>query len=342
MPDLDRLRAYLEGKLLQAGEAIELEQFPGGYSNLTFLLRTATRQMVLRKPPRGANIKTAHDMTREYRVLEALQPVFPAVPAPLLLCEDESVIGAPFYIMQRVEGVILRNRVPKGLQLDAATMRGLSVAAVDLLVKLHQINLESTGLIRMGKPEGYIRRQVEGWTGRYQKSMTDDIPQMTIAGEWLAAHMPADEAPAFIHNDFKYDNLVLAPDNLTHIIAVLDWEMATVGSPLMDLGTTLAYWGEARDSEVLKPFNLTWIEGNLNREEVLQYYAGQRGIPAEGFLFYYVFGCYKIGVIVQQIYARYKQGFTQDPRFAGLIEVVRAMAANAGRAIQYNRISNLY
>jgi len=342
IPDLEKLRDYLTAQQVMDGEKLEIQQFPGGYSNLTFLISTTQMQMVLRKPPRGANIKTAHDMGREFRVLQALRPVFPAVPRPILLCDDESIIGAPFYLMERVEGVILRNRLPKGMEINPATMKQLSEAAVDLLAKLHDIDLQSTGLIQMGKPEGYIHRQVKGWSERYQKATTDEIPDMNMVAEWLAGNEPMDAEVSFIHNDFKYDNLVLSPDALTTIKAVLDWEMATVGSPLMDLGTTLAYWAEATDSPVLKPFNLTWLEGNLNREQVLMHYAAQRKIGAEGFLFYYVFGCFKIAVIVQQIYGRYKQGMTSDPRFAGLIEVVKAMAANGRQAIQYNRISNFY
>jgi aminoglycoside phosphotransferase (APT) family kinase protein len=268
--------------------------------------------------------------------------VFPAVPKPLLLCEDETVIGSSFYIMERVEGIILRNRVPKGMTIDPQIMNDLSEAAINLLVKLHNLDIHTTGLAQMGKPEGYVHRQVKGWTERYRASKTDEIADMEMAAEWLMSNEPADGESCFIHNDFKYDNLVLDANDLTKIIAVLDWEMATVGSPLMDLGTTLAYWGEATDSPVLKPFNLTWLEGNLNREEVLAYYADQRGIHTDGFLFYYVFGCFKVGVIVQQIYARYKKGLTADPRFEGLLEVVKAMSANAKHAIQYNRISNFY
>lgn len=342
LPDLDKLRNYLIAQQVIPDAPLEIRQFPGGYSNLTFLLHCNNQEIVLRKPPRGANIKSAHDMGREFRVLQALLPVFPAVPKPILLCEDETIIGAPFYLMERVEGVILRNRLPKGMEINPATMKQLSEAAVDLLAKLHDIDLHSTGLIQMGKPEGYIHRQVKGWSERYQKATTDEIPDIIQVAEWLADNEPADAEVSFIHNDFKYDNLVLSPDNLTTIKAVLDWEMATVGSPLMDLGTSLAYWAEATDSPVLKPFNLTWLEGNLNREQVLMHYAAQRKISADGFLFYYVFGCFKIAVIVQQIYARYKKGLTTDPRFAGLIEVVKAMAANGRQAIQYNRISNFY
>lgn len=241
MPNLDNLRSYLEGKIINAGESLEIQQFPGGYSNLTYLLRCGDHEFVMRKPPFGANIKSAHDMGREYQVLKALQPVYRAIPQPLIYCDDEGVIGSPFYIMERVKGIILRNRVPKGMQLDREAMRGISVSAVDNLAELHSLDLHSTGLIGLGKPEGYIARQVEGWVRRYFNAQTDVIDAMNKTADWLQANMPADGEPAFIHNDYKYDNLVLDPEDLTNILAVLDWEMATVGSPLMDLGTTLHF-----------------------------------------------------------------------------------------------------
>ncbi|HLO81566.1 MAG TPA: phosphotransferase family protein [Chitinophagaceae bacterium] len=341
-PDMEKLKAYLKGRLVGVGDDLQIEQFPGGYSNLTFLLKSGENEFVLRKPPFGANIKSAHDMGREFKVLSALQPVYAAIPQPLLYCEDEDVLGTPFYIMQRVKGIILRNKIPKGLHLDVDTMRTISESAVDNLAKLHTIDLNSTGLIHLGKPEGYVTRQVEGWVKRYYNAQTEEVGDMDKTAEWLRANIPAENSPAFIHNDYKYDNLVLNPNDLSDILAVLDWEMATVGDPLMDLGTTLAYWGEAGDSEALKPFNLTWLEGNLNREQVLVRYQEKTGTDTGNFLFYYVFGSFKIAVIVQQIYARYKKGFTQDPRFASLIYVVKACAENAQQAIRYNRISNFY
>jgi aminoglycoside phosphotransferase (APT) family kinase protein len=221
-------------------------------------------------------------------------------------------------------------------------MRTLSTAAVGNLAALHSLDLASTGLDRIGKPEGYVARQVEGWIGRYERAMTDDVPAMSFAGEWLRAHMPLENRPAFLHNDYKYDNLVLDPENPGRILCVLDWEMSTVGDPLMDLGTTLAYWTEAGDPAALKPFSLTWMPGNLTREEVVDVYAEARGIAKPDVLFHYVFGSYKVGVIVQQIFARYRKGLTKDPRFAGLGHVLRAASDNAGRAIRLGRIGNLY
>jgi aminoglycoside phosphotransferase (APT) family kinase protein len=341
-PDISKLKNYLSSLLPGFDGELIIEQFPGGYSNLTFLLKASGKEYVLRKPPIGANIKSAHDMRREFNVLTALRPVYKPIPEPILFCEDETIIGSPFYIMERVRGIILRNKIPKGIELTPSIMRSISGSAVDNLSELHAIDLEATGLINMGKPEGYIKRQVEGWIKRYMEAETDSMEDMNKTAEWMQGNLPRDGVPAFIHNDYKYDNLVLDPENLNHIIAVLDWEMATVGDPLMDLGTTLAYWGEADDNEALKPFNLTWLPGNLTREQVVERYTEIRNAAIPDMLFYYVFGSFKIGVIVQQIYARYKKGFTKDERFAGLIHVVRACAANAQKAIQFKRISHFY
>ena len=342
LPDLQKLSTYLQDHLSGGKGELVIHQFPGGYSNLTFLISIGDQEFVLRKPPNGANIKSAHDMGREFRVLEALKPVYKPIPAPVLFCEDETVIGSPFYIMERVRGVILRNKPPKGIDLTEQIMRGISLSAINNLAALHSIDIHSTGLIQLGKPDGYIERQVNGWIKRYLNAETDLVEDMNFVAQWMKENAPNDGDPAFIHNDYKYDNLLLNPEDLQQIVAVLDWEMATVGSPLMDLGTTLAYWAEASDSPALKPFNLTWFPGNLNREEVVQQYSLARNIELPNVLFYYVFGCFKIAVIVQQIYARYKKGFSKDDRFAGLLHVVKACSENARKAISYQRISRFY
>ncbi len=342
MPDPEKLTAYMSENFRGFRGPLQITQFPGGYSNLTFQLNWNGGSCILRKPPHGANIKSAHDMGREYKVLSSLKPVYHVIPAPLIYSDDLTVMGTPFYLMEKVSGIILRNKVPKGIELSPALMQSISTAAIDNLATLHNIDLDITGLRAMGKPEGYVERQVEGWIARYENAATDDIPAMTETASWMRANLPVENQPAFIHNDYKYDNLVLDPLDLSHILAVLDWEMATVGDPLMDLGTTLAYWGEEADSPALKPFNLTWLAGNLTREEVVSRYAVSRNIQEPDMLFYYVFGAYKIGGIVQQIYARYKKGFTKDERFAGLIYVLKACAENAQKAIQYKRISHFY
>ena len=339
--DVASLTTYLQQHFGPSVGSVRIQQFPSGYSNLTYLVSTSSQEYVLRRPPMGQYAPQAHDMEREYRVLSLLKPVYDAVPTPVLYCEATNIIGAPFYLMERVPGVILRGSA-SGEKVSPAQMQALSERAVDHLVQLHALDTETTGLSELGHPVGYVSRQVDGWIKRYRRAETDSIPAMSEVMEWLPEHLPPElPRPALIHNDYKYDNLVLNPDNLAEIIAVLDWEMATVGDPLMDLGTTLGYWAEADDHPALRPFNLTWREGNLNREAVAQRYAERSGYDLDHLVFYYVFGCFKIGVIAQQIYARYQQGHTRDERFAGLIHVVKACAQNAQRALTLNRISNL-
>ncbi len=339
--DKVRLLAFLKSNLPHFADDIEIKQFPGGFSNLTYLLRTDNEEFVLRKPPFGANIKSAHDMGREYKVLSLLEPVYSKIPKPIIFCEDSDVIGAPFYIMERVEGIILRNKIPDGLNLTAAHFNKLSNQIIENLVDLHNLELEKSDLISLGKPDGYVQRQVEGWIKRYFKAETDKISAMNLAAEWMQSSMPMQTTTTFIHNDYKYDNLVLDVDSL-QIKAVLDWEMATVGDPLMDLGTSLAYWVENGEHPALQQFNVTWVEGNLTRQQVTEKYTELRNIDIEKVLFYYVFGCFKLGVIAQQIYARYIKGYTKDKRFATLIHLVKACGQNAKNAINYNRINNFY
>ena len=339
--DIRKLNDYLRDKIPSLETIKEVKQFPGGFSNLTYLLSDGQQEYVLRRPPFGANIKSAHDMSREFRVLSLLEPVYNKIPKPLIFCDDESVIGSPFYIMERVKGIILRNKIPKGLELTKQHFKQLSHQTVENLVNLHSLELKNSSLISLGKPEGYVERQVEGWIKRYFKAETDEIKFMNAAAEWMQSNIPNQSQTAFIHNDYKYDNLVLDPDSL-HIRAVLDWEMATVGDPLMDLGTSLAYWVEAKDHPALQAYNLTWLEGNLTRQEVVETYAGLKGINVDDVLFYYIFGSFKLGVIAQQIYARYKKGYTKDDRFAMLIHLVKACGGNAMSAVKFNRINNFY
>lgn len=337
--DHQKLQDYLRDKVPGFDKQISIKQFPGGYSNLTYFIQAGDHEYVLRRPPFGANIKSAHDMEREFAVLTKLPEAgFTKVPDAVHLCVDETVMGVKFYLMKRVKGIILRNRLPKDPTVSEASFRALSKAAIDQLLKLHQIDIHTSGLNVLGKPEGYVQRQVEGWIKRYVNAQTDDIASMDEVAAWMQKNIPPTSRTSFIHNDFKYDNLVLNPDDLTDIIAILDWEMATVGDPLMDLGTTLAYWAEARDLDALKPFSLTWMPGNLTRNEVVSYYQQQSGISIDNMVFYYVFGAFKVGVICQQIYHRFKKGVTKDPRFASLIYVINACGENARRAIEKNKI----
>lgn len=327
--DTVALQEYLRDIVPQVRDNLEIEQFPGGYSNLTYLLRAGDRELVLRRPPHGANIASAHDMSREYRVISGLHKPFPRAPAPIHYCDDESIIGAPFYLMQRVQGIILRSGVSADAAPDKLTMQKLSESFVSCLVELHSIDPVTANLADLGKAQGYVQRQVSGWIRRYEKSATSIIPDMDLTANWLTDNLPADWAATLIHNDYKYDNLVLSANDPTKIIGVLDWEMATIGDPLMDLGTSLAYWSQADDRKALHQFSLTYLPGNYSRSEVIAAYARLSGRSVDNALFYYRFGLYKLAVILQQIYARYHAGLTQDPRFAGLIEVVGICAQQA-------------
>ncbi len=331
-----KLASYLRAHLPNLDAALTVKQFPSGFSNLTYLLKFGDRQLVLRRPPIGARIKTAHDMGREFRILSHLHPVYRKVPEPLLFCEDEAVIGAPFYVMERVRGIILRAQSPEGSQLTPATMRLLSMAFVENLVEIHAIDYRGAGLGDLGSPQGYVHRQIEGWTKRYYNAQTDDVREIDQLAAWLRANLPRDLPGALIHNDYKYDNLVLSSHDIARVIAVLDWEMATVGDPLMDLGTTLGYWVESTDSEEWQRsgFVLTRLHGNLSRKEVVEYYAERSGRQVGDATFYYAYGLLKIAVIVQQIYFRYKQGLTRDSRFAGLGSLVKACGRQAERAVE--------
>jgi aminoglycoside phosphotransferase (APT) family kinase protein len=339
----ERLIPYLAAHLGLEGSLI-VEQFPAGFSNLTYLLRARDRELVLRRPPIGAKIKTAHDMGREYRILSHLHPVYKKVPRPLLFCEDEDILGAPFYVMERVTGIILRAQPPRGIELSPELMRGLSEAFVENLAEIHEVDYEAAGLGDLGSPQGYVKRQVEGWTKRYFNARAGDVPSIEQLADWLLEHLPPDSDKAsLIHNDYKYDNLVLSPEDLTRVIAVLDWEMATIGDPLMDFGTSLGYWVETADPEEWQRhgFGLTSLAGSFTRRELLDHYSRRTGRSLHDPVFYFTYGLLKIAVIVQQIYFRYQKGLTRDPRFAQLGELVKACGSLAQRAIELKRIDQL-
>lgn len=343
------LQAYLSAHTAGFGLIQDIRQFPGGYSNLTYLLTTATQEYVLRRPPAGAkDIRGGHDMGREFRVLSMLKAAgYRKSPNPVVYCADESVMGYPFYVMERVPGVILRAQMASKLNLSADTMRQLSESLVDALVELHGLDIQATGsgrersgrerLIELGKPEGYIRRQVEGWYKRYQQAQTDELPAMDQLAQYLTDNLPPENPPTLLHNDFKYDNVVLDAENLTHINAVLDWEMCTVGDPLMDVGTALSYWAEAGDGGFQKSFNLTHLPGNLTRQEFASRYAERSGRDVSNLRYFYIFGLFKNSVVIQQIYGRYKKGLTTDPRFAGLLAGVTALSQKGVDALTADR-----
>lgn len=345
--DLIKLNEFIHSALPDFEPIIEIAQFPGGYSNLTYLLKTADKAYVLRRPPFGAkDIKGGHDMGREYKILSALQTSgYQKIPKPVIYTENESVMGCPFYIMERVEGIILRAKDAPELMgnVSPELMRRMSEALCDNLVELHAINIEATdkqqpALISIGKPEGYIQRQVEGWHKRYLASYTDEIPAMDNLAGWLKENLPADGKPTLIHNDYKFDNLVLNADNWSDILAVLDWEMTTVGDPMMDLGTALSYWAEANDGLFEKGFNLSWLSGNLTRQEFAERYAEKSGRDVSNILYFYVFGLFKNSVVIQQIYSRYKKGLTKDERFADLIYGVKALSNKGVNSVEKRKM----
>jgi aminoglycoside phosphotransferase (APT) family kinase protein len=335
---VDRLEAYLREHLPETAGSLVVEQFAQGYSNLTYLLRLGATELVLRRPPFGNQVKTAHDMGREYRVLAGLSAVYPPAPRPYLFCADESVLGAPFYVMERRHGVILRKDTP--VDLDPDTARCLGTAFIDNLARLHAVGYLAAGLGDLGKPEGYVARQVSGWTKRYADARTDDVPTLEGVTRWLADNLPPESGAALIHNDYKYDNLLLDPADPTRIEAVLDWEMATIGDPLMDLGTTLGYWVEAADPEALRlvAAGPTWLPGSPTRRELLARYGATTERAPSHALFYYCYGLFKIAGIVQQIYARYVRGLTRDPRFARLDQFVAVLARQAERALDTGQV----
>ena len=333
--DLPKLEAYLLANLPDAKGPLAVEQFPGGASNLTYLVRLGDLELVLRRPPFGNRVKSGHDMGREYRVLSKLHVVYAPAPRPVLYCEDEAVLGAPFYCMERRHGVILRRKLPAGFAMDPPTVGRLNRAFIDNLVLLHKIDYEAAGLADLGKPVGYVGRQVEGWNKRYVACRTTDVPDMEMLMSYFPAHMPGQSASSLVHNDYKFDNLMLDSHDLTKIVAVLDWEMCTLGDPVMDFGTALAYWVEAKDPAPLQihAFGPTQLPGSMTRRELVAYYGEKSGFDVSNILFYYAFGLYKVAVIVQQIYYRYVQGFTKDERFAHFDRQVAALAEEAKRAV---------
>lgn len=333
--DAAALGRFLAAELGVVSAQVQVAQFPDGASNLTYLVSAGGRQWVLRRPPAGTKAKSAHDMGREYRILSRIHGAFPYAPQPVLFCGDSSLLGEPFYLMERLEGLILRRDLPAGLHLTPEQARALCENLVDVHAQLHAMDFEAAGLADLGRPEGYVARQIAGWSERYRAARTDDVPDNEALMAWLETRRPAEAGRrALIHNDFKFDNVVLTQrgDRLV-ISGVLDWEMATLGDPLMDLGASLAYWVQADDPEPLQSIRMlpTHLPGMLRRDEVVERYARQSGTEPGDFRYYYVYGLFRLAVIVQQIWYRYVRGETRNPRFAtfGACCAVLSRAAEA-------------
>jgi aminoglycoside phosphotransferase (APT) family kinase protein len=316
-----------------------VRQFAGGASNLTYLLAYGNRELILRRPPQGTKAASAHDMRREYRIQGALAPVYRYVPKMVALCTDDGVIGSDFYVMERIKGTILRGRIPPSLSLDEHSTRELCISAVDRLVQLHQADPAQAGLADIGKGPGYVRRQVEGWSERYRAAHTWNVPSFARVMAWLSERQPEDVARRIVHNDFRFDNLVLAPEDPQRIVGVLDWELATVGDPLMDLGGALAYWVQADDDRIMRALRRqpTDAPGMLTRREVVEHYSERTGMPVEDWVFYEVFGLFRLATIVQQIYKRYHLRETRNRAFRHYWLAVRYLDRRCLGIIRHER-----
>jgi aminoglycoside phosphotransferase (APT) family kinase protein len=328
------LAEYLRGKIEGAESGITVEQFPEGHSNLTYLLRCGNgREYVLRRPPIGPVAPKAHDMAREFRVLQAVHRHFAEAPEPHLLCDNPAVIGVVFFIMERRRGSIVRNQVPPEFAAIAGHASRMSEAFVDCLVRLHAIEINAPDLLALGKPEGFLERQVQGWAERWTRARTEDVREMELVGDWLARNMPPSPSATLVHNDYKLDNVMFG--SVDRVEAVLDWEMATIGDPLADLGLTLCYWSwiNMPDASFGAP-GLTSRPGWYARDEFVARYAERTGRDLSRILYYEVLGIYKLAVILQQIYFRFRRGQTQDQRFRDFDQRVAALARVAAAQVE--------
>lgn len=335
------LKSFLhkQGLIDKDQSSWEVEQYTQGYSNLTYLLKIEDKEYVLRRPPFGA-IKRGHDMGREFKVQSGVYKAFPKVPKMYAFTDDESILGCPFYIMEKVDGIILSAREAKKRNVPANDFKTIADSWLNTFVALHNIDYKAVGLEDLGKPEGYVGRQVLNWGKQYLNAATEDVPAAEKVMKWMEEHQPKDYRYSLVHNDFKYDNVVFKDDKWKEVIAVLDWEMATLGDPLMDLGTSLGYWTMSSDHAFVQQGipSPTIMEGNPSRSEIVELYAQKSGRDVDHLVFYYAFGLFKIAVIAQQIYYRYDKGLTTDPRFAQLNKASELLCNLAWQAIQTQKI----
>ena len=337
--DWARLGAWLRERLPSCGvpgldvrREPDVAQFPGGHSNLTYLVRFGDVEIVVRRPPFGPVPPTAHDMAREFRWLSAMHRVFPLAPRPYLLCEDLDVVGSVFYAMERRRGLVVRTDEPPALANPGARRR-LSESMIDTLVDLHAIDVRAQGLSTLGKPAGFVERQVRGWSERWLRSQTTPLPEMDALAAFLRERLPGDPAtPSVVHGDFKLDNVMLDPTDVGRIVAVFDWEMSALGDPLVDLGIVLTYWSPTAPPEQRDALTaITDRPGFFTRQEILDRYAARSGRDLAGIRYYEIFAVFKIAVVIQQIYYRYAQGQTTDRRFATFDTRVAYLARHAAR-----------
>ena len=334
--DWGRLEAWLRENLhasnipdLDLRERMEVAQFPGGHSNLTYQVRFGATELVVRRPPFGPVPPTAHDMAREYRWLSAVHPFFPLAPRVFALCDDPSIVGSVFYVMERRHGVVVRDDEPPAIKNHPEVRRQVSLALIDALADLHAIDIVAAGLTHLGKPQGFVERQVRGWTERWNRSKTSEMPAMDALARWLIESLPANPPrPTIVHGDFKLDNLMLDATNPSRLVAAFDWEMAALGDPLVDLGILLAYW-TATESPRDSLATVTTRPGWLAPAELIDRYAERSGRDLATLRFFEVFALFKIAVVIQQIYYRFVNGQTSDSRFANFGDRVTYLAQRA-------------
>lgn len=334
--NLELLQTYLakEIDIFSKNDELSIKQFSGGASNLTYELSWGKQKAILRTPPNGANIKSAHDMGREFKTLMAIKDHFKYSPKPIHYCPDSQVIGKEFYLMEKVDGFIPRKEFP--FEVNNKEAEKICQNLLDVHIKLHEIDSTKKEIASLGKPEGYISRQVFGWNKRYKAARIQSSLDAENLMTWLESNLPKDEIYSFIHNDYKLDNVVFDRQNHSKIISVLDWEMATLGSPLMDLGCSLAYWIEADDPKPMQMIRMmpTHLPGMLTRKEIVQYYLNKRNINAPDFEYFYIFGLFRLAVIVQQIYKRYDLGQTTNPAFAPFGDIAKLLITQAEKVIK--------
>lgn len=334
--NVNTVDAWLKSKLNGLQQQPIITQYSGGASNWTYCVDYPEKSLILRRAPNGTKAKGAHDMGREYRLQHALKPVYSFVPEMLAYCEDETVLGTEFYVMEKLTGIIPRKNLPKNLSTSHQQTQQLCKNVLNSLVDLHKVDYKTAGLDHLGKGSGYTERQISGWSERFSKAKTWNVPSGKWVMKWLAENMPSEERICITHNDFRFDNIVLDPTDYTKILGVLDWELATLGDPLMDLGNTLAYWVEADDDFLAQSTRRqpTHLTGMFTRKEVVDYYCKQMNIEVDNFTFYEVYGLFRLAGIVQQIYFRYHHGQTTNPAFKNFWIFVHYLMWRCKKAIK--------
>lgn len=326
------LAAWLQSTVPGLTGPMSVTQFHGGHANLTYMVSFGDQELVVRRPPLGPVAPKSHDMGREFRALAGLTPQFPHSPRPLGFCEDESVLGAPFLVMERRQGYVIRSEWPAFLPDDPALRRRISEDLVDALADLHMVDTSTPELSTLGRPEGFVERQVRGWLGRWEAAKTREIPDMDRAAAWCLEHIPVPQSVSVLHNDYKLDNCMYGADDPGRLVAIFDWDMASLGDPLVDLGTLLGYWSEATDDMGRGTVGgVSTLDGFLKRDELAERYAARTGLDLSEIGFYETFALFKTAVVLEQIYVRWVRGQTKDARFEGLGSIVPQLAAGAVR-----------